>query len=80
MDTQSIWLSGINCPVERFVLRAAKRPDNKCSAGFLLTRAFPRRVAPWERQNQMPFKVAWFFANSKNRDALNGQLDFLVMF
>jgi len=26
----------------------------------------------------MPFKVAWFFANSKNRDALNGQLDFLV--
>jgi len=25
----------------------------------------------------MPFKVAWLFANSKNRDALNGQLDFL---
>jgi len=27
----------------------------------------------------MPFKVAWLFANSKNRDALNGQLHFLVM-
>jgi len=26
----------------------------------------------------MPFKVARLFENSKNRDALNGQLDFLV--
>ena len=27
----------------------------------------------------MAFKVAWFFAKSKNRDALKGQLVFFVM-
>jgi len=29
---------------------------------------------------ETPIKVARLFANSKNRDALSGQLDFLVMF
>jgi hypothetical protein len=33
-----------------------------------------------QRLNQRQFKVARFFANSKNRDALNCPLDFFVSF